>query len=213
MAERKPLGRAWVLAAVAVALAIGAGAGAALALTTSSRNHAQNQSAVVSRANVTWKAGERAAPDFALRDQAGAPISLAASRGHTVILTFTDPRCTTLCPLEAKVLNSVERQLPAAERPPIVAVSVNPWGNARRYLLADVRKWRLTPDWRWAVGSRAKLARVWRAYSVAVQFRGHDVSHTEGAYLVDRNCYERALFLWPFAAADVTRAVRNLSGS
>jgi cytochrome oxidase Cu insertion factor (SCO1/SenC/PrrC family) len=210
MAERKPLGRAWVLAAVALALAIGAGAGAALALTISSRGHAENHSAVVSRANVTWKAGERAAPDFALRDQAGAPISLAANRGRTVILTFTDPRCTTLCPLEAKVLKSVEGQFPAAERPPIVAVSVNPWGNARRYLLADVRKWRLTPDWRWAVGSNAKLARVWRAYSVAVQFRGHNVSHTEGAYLIDRNGYQRALFLWPFAAADVTRAVRNL---
>jgi cytochrome oxidase Cu insertion factor (SCO1/SenC/PrrC family) len=200
MAERKPVGRGWVLAAVAVALAVGAGAGAALALTTSGRSHAQNQPAVVSRANVTWKA----------RDQAGAPISLTADRGRTVILTFTDPRCTTLCPLEAKVLNSVERQLPAGERPAIVAVSVNPWGNARRYLLADVRKWRLAPDWRWAVGSRAKLARVWRNYSVSVQFQGHEVSHTEGAYLVDRDGYQRALFLWPFAAADVIRAVRNL---
>jgi cytochrome oxidase Cu insertion factor (SCO1/SenC/PrrC family) len=210
MAERKPVGRGWVLAAVAVALAIGAGAGAALALTTSGRSHAQNQPAAVSRANVTWKAGEHRAPDFGLRDQAGAPISLAANRGRTVILTFTDPRCTTLCPLEAKVLNSVERQLPAAERPAIIAVSVNPWGNARRYLLADVRKWRLTPDWRWAVGSRAKLARVWRDYSVAVQFQRHDVSHTEGAYLIDRDGYQRALFLWPFAAADVTRAVGNL---
>jgi protein SCO1/2 len=195
---------------VALALAIGAGAGAALALGTSSGSHASSASPMVSRANVTWKAGEHRAPDFSLTDQAGAPISLAANRGHTVILTFTDPRCTTLCPLEAKVLNSVEGQLLAGRRPPIVAVSVNPWGNARRYLLADVRKWRLTPDWRWAVGSRAKLARVWRTYSVAVQFQGHNVSHTEGAYLIDRNGYKRALFLWPFAAADVIRAVRNL---
>jgi cytochrome oxidase Cu insertion factor (SCO1/SenC/PrrC family) len=210
MAEPKRLGRGWVLAAVAVALAIGAGAGAALALTTSGRSHAKNQSAPISQANATWKAGKHAAPNFALRDQNGAPISLAAYRGRTVIVTFIDPRCTSLCPLEAKVLNQVERQLPASQRAPIVSVSVNPWGNSRRQLLADARKWRLTSDWRWAVGSRAKLARVWRAYSVAVQFQGHNVSHTEGAYLVDRDGYQRALFLWPFAAADVTRAVRNL---
>src|SRR5262249_41638845 len=153
--------------------------GAALALGTSGGgSHSTNASPAVSRANVTWNAGEHRAPDFALRDQAGAPISLAANRGRAVILTFTDPRCTTLCPLEAKVLNSVERQVPAGERPPIVAVSVNPWGNARRYLLADVRKWRLTPEWRWAVGSRAKLARVWHDYSIAVQFQKHDVAHT-----------------------------------
>ena len=208
MAERKLVGRGWVLGAVAMAIAIGAGAGAALALTN--RSHARKSSAVVSQANVTWKAGQHPAPDFALRDQSGAPISLAANRGRPVILTFIDPVCTSLCPLEAKVLNSVEQQLQAGERPPIVAVSVNPWGNARRYLLADVRRWRLTPDWRWAVGSRAKLSRVWRAYSVAVQFQGHNVSHTEGAYLIDRNGYQRALFLWPFVAADVTRAVRNL---
>ena len=218
MAERKPVGRAWIVAAVALALAIGAGVGAALALGTSSRSHSQNPATPVSQANITWKAGRHRAPDFALRDQTGAPISLAANRGRPVILTFIDPVCTSLCPLEAKVLNQVEQQIPASERPQIISVSVNPWGNARHYLLADYRKWRLSPNWRWAVGSHAQLARVWRAYSVAVQVRvfravgvtEHRIDHTEGAYLVDRNGYQRALFLWPFAAADVTRAVRNL---
>jgi len=217
MAERKPVGRARIVAAVALAVAIGVGAGAALALGTRGHSHAQNQSPV-SQANITWKAGQHRAPDFALRDQTGAPISLAANRGRPVILTFIDPVCHSLCPLEAKVLNQVEGQLPAAQRPKIISVSVNPWGNARRYLLADYSKWRLSPNWRWAVGSHAQLARVWKAYSVAVQVRvfravgvtEHRVDHTEGAYLVDRNGYQRALFLWPFAAADVTRAVRNL---
>jgi cytochrome oxidase Cu insertion factor (SCO1/SenC/PrrC family) len=218
MAERKPVGRGWVLAAVGVALAIGVGAGAALALTTSGSSHASNGSAPTSQANVTWKAGQHRAPDFALRDQTGAPISLAANRGRPVILTFIDPVCTSLCPLEAKVLGQVVQQLPASERPAIVSVSVNPWANARRYLRQDVRKWHLPSSWRWAVGTHARLARVWRAYSVAVQihvFRAvgvteHRVDHTEGAYLIDRNGYKRALFLWPFAAADVTRAVRSL---
>ncbi|MGN6202545.1 MAG: SCO family protein [Solirubrobacterales bacterium] len=203
---------------MAVALAIGAGAGAALALTHRGGTAKNDPAAAISQANVTWKAGQHRAPDFALRDQNGAPISLAANRGRPVIVTFIDPVCTSLCPLETKVLTQAEQQLPAAERPQIISVSVNPWANARRYLLADYGKWRLSSNWRWAVGSHAQLARVWRAYSVAVQVRvfravgvtEHRIDHTEGAYLVDRNGYQRALFLWPFAAADVTRAVRNL---
>ena len=47
-----------------------------------------------------------------------------------MILAFIDPVCRNLCPLEAKVLNSVPSQLPASSRPAIVAVSVNPWGQA-----------------------------------------------------------------------------------
>jgi protein SCO1/2 len=214
MAERKPLARARVLAAVA-ALAVGAGAGAALALTH--RGGSQAASSVNEAANVAWPAGKRRAPDFALRDQTGAPISLRGDRGRVVILTFIDPVCTTLCPLEAKILDRVEQQL-GADRPAIVAVSVNPWGDARRYFLADTRKWRLPANWRWAVGTRARLARVWKAYAIAVRIRRfravgiitHRVDHTEAAYVIDGRGFERALFVYPFSAAGVENTVRHL---
>ena len=62
----------------------------------------------------TWGAGELKAPDFRLTDQYGKPVSIAAQRGRTVILTFVDPHCTTFCPRESIVLNDAIARLPAA---------------------------------------------------------------------------------------------------
>jgi len=167
----------------------------------------------------SWAAGAKLAPGFTLTDQNGKPVSLAAYRGRPVIVTFIDPLCRNFCPLEAKVLNDVETRLPAAQRPAIVAVSVNLWGNKRRYLLQDVRKWRLTPEWRWGVGDGPRLSKVWSAYQIAVlaqtrKIAGvtvHEITHTEGAFVVDPTGHQRALFLWPFRAVDVMRTLRQLS--
>src|SRR5438046_2834159 len=37
----------------------------------------------------------------------------------------------------------------------------------------------------------------------------HDIVHTEAAYVVDANGYERALYLWPFTGADVLKVLRT----
>jgi cytochrome oxidase Cu insertion factor (SCO1/SenC/PrrC family) len=168
--------------------------------------------------DVSWAAGARRAPGFALTDQAGKPVSLAGFRGRPVIVTFIDPLCRNLCPLEAKVLNKVVHQLPAASRPAILAVSTNVYGNARVNLVQDVHKWKLVPQWRWAVGGGAQLASVWKHYQVQVlvttrKIAGvtvHEIAHTEAAFLVDSAGYQRALYLYPFRAQDVERTLRTL---
>jgi protein SCO1/2 len=168
---------------------------------------------------VSWAAGKRRAPGFQLVDQAGRRVSLAEYRGRPVIVTFIDPLCRNFCPLEAKQLNALVRGLPPRSRPAILAVSVNIYGNARANLLQDVAKWRLVPEWRWAVGTRRQLARVWRRYRIGVLVTTkkivgvtvHEVSHTEAAYVVDARGYERALFVWPFQARDVLAALRGLA--
>lgn len=167
----------------------------------------------------TWGAGARPAPGFTLRDQQGQPVSIAQFRGKPVIVTFIDPLCRNFCPLEAKQLNLVVKSLPVESRPAIVAVSVNIYGNARANLLQDVAHWQLGPEWRWGVGSSRQLARVWKNYGVGIlvttkKIKGvtvHDVTHTEGAYLIDGTGHERALFLWPYTAADVSHALKQLS--
>jgi protein SCO1/2 len=161
------------------------------------------------------------APDFRLTDQNGRSVSLAAYRGRPVIVTFIDPLCRNFCPLEAKVLNNVVDRLPAGQRPGIVAVSVNVHGNARANLLQDVRKWRLVPQWRWAVGQPSRLASVWKRYKIAVQDQTkkvagitvHEIAHTEAAFVIDPSGHQRALFLWPFQAQDVEKALRDLAAS
>ena len=85
---------------------------------------------------VSWAAGKRRAPAFSLIDQRGRPVSLDTYRGRPVIVTFIDPLCRNFCPLEAKQLNELVREVPAPQRPAIVAVSVNVYGNARENLFA-----------------------------------------------------------------------------
>jgi cytochrome oxidase Cu insertion factor (SCO1/SenC/PrrC family) len=167
----------------------------------------------------TWKAGVRRAPGFRLVDQGGKPFSLASLRGRPVVITFIDPVCRNLCPLEAKVLAAAVRRLPMADRPVVVAVSVNPWADSTANFRQDATHWRLAAGWRWGVGSPLKLAAVWRKYGIQVEVAKktvagvtvRSVAHTEGSYVIDRDGYERALFLYPFNPGDVEQALRNIA--
>jgi protein SCO1/2 len=184
------------------------------------RRHAgaATQGAVATPPPFSWPAGRRAAPDFVLRDQAGRPVSVAQYRGRPVVVTFVDPLCRNLCPLEAKALNDVVAQTPAAQRPEIIAVSVDVYADARANLLQDVRKWQLGPEWHWAVGPPAKLAAIWKSYAIGVSVTTktvaattiHYIIHTEAAYLIDPTGHERALFLWPFYPRDFERTLRQV---
>jgi cytochrome oxidase Cu insertion factor (SCO1/SenC/PrrC family) len=167
----------------------------------------------------SWPPGRRIAPDFALRDQSGRAVSVSAFRGRPVIVTFIDPLCRNLCPLEAQVLNQAEAHMPASRRPVILAVSVDVYASTRADLLQDVREWRLVPQWRWAVGRPDQLATVWKRYAIGVSVVTkriarttiHYITHTEAAYIIDRSGHQRALFLWPFYPQDVERELQRLA--
>jgi cytochrome oxidase Cu insertion factor (SCO1/SenC/PrrC family) len=199
------------------AVVVGAGIGIGIAVTEDSGGPSAR--AAPADAGTFWAAGARKAPDFTLRDQSGGPISLRSLRGRPVVITFIDPVCRSHCPLEAKVLNDATTRLPTGSKPTIVAVSVNPWSQSRAILREDAKKWELVPQWRWALGDYDSLAQVWRQYAIGVQVRTktlggvtvHDVGHTEGAYVVDRDGWQRALFLWPYRAEDLAAAVQRAS--
>jgi cytochrome oxidase Cu insertion factor (SCO1/SenC/PrrC family) len=212
-----PLSRLrWVLSGVVLLLAV-----VAAVLYLALRSSTTTTSAVpVSDAPAsTWAAGEHRAPDFRLVDQSGAPVSLAALRGRPVIITFIDPLCRDFCPLEAQHLNEVVSAFPATSKPAVVAVSVNVYGNAHATLMQDARKWKLVPEWRWAIGDPTALSRVWAAYHVGVLastktvagVKVHTIGHTEAAYVIDSKGYQRALFLWPYRADGVVRTLRTLT--
>ena len=204
-----------VLCGVAIAVPV-------LALGRSPRSSAPSAYSAVSLVSppaASWRAGERRAPNFSLRDQDGRPVSVAANRGHPVIVTFVDPLCRNFCPLEAQVLNQVERQIPAARRPVILGVSVDVYANARWYLLQDDREWRLVPQWRWAIGRPTDLAAVWKKYRIDVTVTTsrinsvvtYGIDHTEAAYVLDATGHERALFAWPFNPQDLEQLLRQLT--
>ena len=204
----------------AAALVAGVGVGAAISLLH--RSHpAPTVTSAATPPIESWASGTRRAPAFALTDQNGKPVSLAALHGRPVIVTFIDPLCRNFCPREASVISSAMKSFPT-ERPAIVAVSVNPWADSKENFRQDALHWRLAPQWRWGIGSQAQLADVWRRYQVGVQVTKkviagvtvREITHTGAAYLIDGAGYERALFLYPFDTADVVEAMRGmLSGS
>lgn len=205
---------AWILAVCILGIALGV----VIAFVHGSGGTSRPFSTQPAAPVASWAAGARPAPDFRLVDADGSSISLRQFRGRPVIVTFIDPVCRSLCPLEAKQLNSAVTAMPRTRRPAIVAISVNPWAQSRAIFRQDERKWRLVPGWQWAAGRYRQLARVWKRYDVGVLDRKtvvdghtvHDVSHTEAAYLIDASGHERALFLYPFRAEDVTSALRHL---
>lgn len=164
-------------------------------------------------AAATWPAGKKAAPPIRLRDEHGRAVSLASLRGRPVLVTFIDPLCRDFCPTEALHLSEAVRD--ATVKPTILAVSVNTAGNAPANLALDRRKWNVVPQWTWGVGSGAELAQVWKRYGIEVlvtrkKVAGvpvQQVAHTEAAYLIDAKGFERALFIWPYTAGAVSKAL------
>jgi protein SCO1/2 len=206
VARRNRLTRAAVVL-VAAAL-IGAGAGAAGHLLLGGSRSA---SVVTERfgmeGQAAWAAGSRVAPAIdTLTDQTGRLFSLATLRGHPVALVFFDSHCNQECPLEGRELAAAESALPATERPILVAVSVNPLDTPASAAKA-ARAWRLAgvAPWHWLMGSRAKLAPVWREYNIYVgRAKNGDIPHSEALILIDRRGYERSAYLYPFAQPFVT---------
>ena len=201
-----------------VALAIGIGAGAGLTVLAQSRSSRATGGATAIQ---TWSSGARRAPAFSLVDQHGHVVSLAALHGRPVIVTFIDPLCRNFCPREASVLTEAAARL-GPEAPTIVSVSVDPWADTAANLRLDAVHWHLGPGWRWGTGPYAELAQVWKRYYIAVGIstrtiagvRLRTIVHTGAAYLIDGAGYERALLLYPFDAAQVENAARDmLSGS
>lgn len=136
------------------------------------------------------------APNFALEDQSGRTVTVAAQRGHWLVVTFLYTHCPDVCPLIAAHLNRAI-DAPAGRRAElrVIAVSVDP----ARDTLAAVRRYavthRLAPSFRWAIGSRAQLARVWHAYHVAAQPGPKGtVTHSTFEILVDPQGRERAIY-------------------
>lgn len=202
----------WALLA-AVALAALVAVSLAYVLRGTDAPAAPTQAPASTSAAVTWAAGKQPAPEFNLRDEHGRPISLGALRGRMVLVTFIDPLCRDFCPTEAQHLSEAVRG--ARVKPTILAVSVNTAGNAPHNLGLDRRKWGVVPQWTWGVGTGAQLARVWKRYGIDVivarkKIAGvevQQVTHTEAAYLIDAHGWERAVFIWPYTASAVSKAL------
>jgi protein SCO1 len=220
-----PRRRAALESAVLALVVAGIALAALLALTPDSNGAAGNGSnAAGSTPGLRWTLHNTPAPAVRLADQNGRMTSLAALRGHAVLLTFLDSRCTNLCPIEGSQLAAVQRRLPAGKRPQLVVISVNP-ADTRASVAKFVRQAGWTQPWTWLLGTRATLAPVWKAFHIGVRLRhgqavqtgkttirvAGDVVHTIALYVIDPGGQERYGYLPPFRPAAVAAAVSSVS--
>jgi cytochrome oxidase Cu insertion factor (SCO1/SenC/PrrC family) len=177
---------------------VGVGGGVAAALVSGS-NHTTSPLPSL-HGQVSWSQEERRAPAFALPDQNGRLVSLAAMRQRPVLLTFLDSQCHAQCPIEGRQLGALLRGLEPATRPTLLIVGVDPKGDTPTSIRHAMLKWRLAGPWtwHWLRGTPRQLARVWRAYGIVVKPTTHDIAHGMALYLIDQRGFERTGYLFPF---------------
>jgi cytochrome oxidase Cu insertion factor (SCO1/SenC/PrrC family) len=128
----------WIV--LAIALFAGFGIGAAIAVVRSSGGSTDPISAGPTPANLALDPGTHlsgAAPGFALTDQFGKRVSLTSLRGKVVVLSFNDPKCTTICPLTTTALLRAKELLgPSASRVELIGVGANPEATGIKWVRA-----------------------------------------------------------------------------
>jgi protein SCO1/2 len=155
----------------------------------------------------------RQAPAIALHDAWGRPVSLAAERGHWVLVTFLYVHCPDVCPLIAQNLNGALQRLgPARARVRVLAVSVDPKGDTPPAVKRFIAQRGLLPQFRYLIGTRAQLTPIWAAWHVlAVQSKPGVVDHVAYTVLVDPKGRMRLLYDAQVKARQVVHDLRLLT--
>ncbi len=131
------------------------------------------------------------APPFTLINQDGHQVSLRDLSGHTLVVTFLDPVCTSDCPLIAQELKVADNMLgPSASSVDLVAIVNNPLYSSTALTSAFDRQEGLDhlTNWTYLTGSLTALHQVWTDYSVqtAVSPAGAMIAHGDTVFIIDR---------------------------
>lgn len=130
------------------------------------------------------------APDFALRDERGRPVSMAQFRGRPVAVTFLYTTCEDTCPAQAQQIKGALDQL---DRPvPSLAIAVDPPRDTPAKAREFLDKYDLAGRMRWVLGSREQLEPLWRGYAIQEQLP--ESEHQARIVLVDREGFQRIGF-------------------
>jgi cytochrome oxidase Cu insertion factor (SCO1/SenC/PrrC family) len=193
-----------------IALVAGVGIGTAIAATRPSGAPATTaSSASPATTNPLLDPGVRLsalAPGFRLTDQFDKRVSLRSLRGKVVVLSFNDPKCTTICPLTTTALLRAKTLLgPAASRVELIGIGANPDATGVRWVRAYSRVHGMMREWRFLTGSLPELKRVWRAYRIEAAVVGGSVDHTPATFVIGPNGRESRLYETAMAYSSVNQ--------
>ncbi len=145
--------------------------------------------------------------DFALRDQDGTPVTPASSRGKTTIYAFIYSHCQDVCPLEVQQIRGAMDGL--GRDVPVVGISVDPAHDTRASARAFMVAQHMTGRMRFALGDRAELEPVWRAFGIQPQSKEDD--HSASIVVVDGRGRQRVGYAASFLTVDgLERDLRRL---
>jgi cytochrome oxidase Cu insertion factor (SCO1/SenC/PrrC family) len=156
--------------------------------------------------------GGQPAPDIALVNQFGQPMSLSQFRGKVVVLSFQDSECTTVCPLTAQSMLQAKQLLGAAgSQVQLLGVDANPDATSVADVLAYSRAHGLVNQWDFLTGSLAQLKAAWSAYHIAVQIEQGQIDHTPALFVIDQRGREQKLYLTQMAYSSVSQSAQVLA--
>jgi len=136
------------------------------------------------------------APGFTLTDQFGRKVSLNALRGKVVVLSFNDPKCTTICPLTTTAMLEAKKLLgPAAADVQLLGVGANPEATQVKWVRAYSQVHGMLHKWLFLTSSLPRLTRVWKSYGIAAQVVQGMIDHTPATYVIDPRGRETRLFI------------------
>src|SRR5262249_24212959 len=152
------------------------------------------------------------APNFTLTDQFGHQRTLAALRGHVVVLAFNDPQCTTVCPLTTTAMVEAKGLLgKARDNVDLVGISANPDATAVHWVRAYSQAHGMLHQWEFLTGSLAQLRRVWHAYHIEVAIEGGEIDHTAALYVIDTRGRYAQIYVTQMAYSGVDQQAQILA--
>ncbi len=156
--------------------------------------------------------GSLPAPDIALVNQFGQPMSLSQFHGKVVMLSFEDSECTTVCPLTTQSMLEAKQMLGAAgSQVQLLGVDANPTATSVADVLAYSRAHGMVNQWDFLTGSPAQLKAVWGAYHIAVQIEKGQIDHTPALFVIDQQGREQKLYLTQMAYSSVGQSAQVLA--
>lgn len=156
----------------------------------------------------------RNAPPIELTDQYGKKVDLAKLKGRSVLVTFLYTHCTDLCPIVAGKLHTAYAHLKKAERPLVLAVSVDPSHDSPASAAAFNKRHRTVGEIDWLLGSQAELEKTWNAWGVKPEHNANapeEIEHNAEIFAIDPQGQIRALYPPNFKPAKLAEGTRTLA--
>lgn len=132
----------------------------------------------------------RPAPPVELVDESGRTFALGALRGKAVAISFLDPRCRDICPVESVEFRDAAGDLGAARsKVAFVIIDANPRDLGAAAARSGFSRAGLSslPDAYFLAGTLSQLDGIWKAYGVTVEYAPStgQLGHTNVIDVVD----------------------------